>query len=377
MQEASLTEIYRLGNFNDTFALGHYARVLDAVDRRNGRDVAFKVLRPEHLAPGAQEPSLEYRAFPNEANLLMRMSGSKHVVRLLDCGYISSPEERPSEGEIVSYQADILGFIRDSNVMAGRGWRPYLALELLPRSDNLLYVMKTNLAGARWRLPTEEGLDLAFQFAAVLKLAHQQRIVYLDHKLEHVYWDGQTLRIIDWNSSRVVEESTAHTARMFQTDLHHFAVGILYPIFTGLSPQQGALAPQPAAPNSINERYAGVTHLDFGMEPTLSRPLQDLLQRGAARAIPSVESFLDELAEVARRFGWDFPHRPSTDALRQARSQMRAGLKRLRAGQEAILQARDLFREAAIIEDINEDTEEELRRLLTAINDMLAHRVIP
>ena len=30
----------------------------------------------------------------------------------------------------------------------------------------------------------------------------QQKIVYLDHKLEHVYWDGHTLRVIDFNSSK-------------------------------------------------------------------------------------------------------------------------------------------------------------------------------
>jgi hypothetical protein len=44
-----LTELYRIDNYNDTFALGHYARVTDALDKRSGRQVAFKVMRPEHL----------------------------------------------------------------------------------------------------------------------------------------------------------------------------------------------------------------------------------------------------------------------------------------------------------------------------------------
>src|SRR4051812_27177993 len=30
----NLTDLYKLDQFNDTFALGHYARVLDAQDRR-------------------------------------------------------------------------------------------------------------------------------------------------------------------------------------------------------------------------------------------------------------------------------------------------------------------------------------------------------
>ena len=94
MLEAKLNETYRIGNFIDSFALGHYARVLDAVDRRNGRPVAFKVLRPEHLTYGT-EPTWEFRAFAVEADLLRKMSGSEHVVRLLDCGFIATEAERP------------------------------------------------------------------------------------------------------------------------------------------------------------------------------------------------------------------------------------------------------------------------------------------
>ena len=45
-----LEELYRIDNYNDTFALGHYARVMDALDRRSGHMVAFKVMRPEHLS---------------------------------------------------------------------------------------------------------------------------------------------------------------------------------------------------------------------------------------------------------------------------------------------------------------------------------------
>jgi hypothetical protein len=376
VQPTTLDELYRIGNFNDSFALGHYARVLDVVERRTGRAVALKVLRPEHMQYDG-EPIWEYRAFANEVDLLMKMAGSPHVVRLLDCGYLASHAERPVDGEFVSYQSDMLGFIRDMNVYAERRWRPYLALENLPRSQNLLYLMKPNTAGVRWRLPTEEGLDLALQFATVLKLAHQQRIVYLDHKLEHVYWDGRTLQVIDWNSSRQIEDSTNQTAQMFQTDVHHLAVGVLYPIFTGLAPQMGALKAQPASPAALNQRYADVDRLDFGAEPTLSMPLQELLQKGAARGFQSIDEFMGDLEAVARRFGWSFSHRPAEDELVKVRAQTRSGLEKLRTGQDAIRQARDLLRDAAITEGINADSEAELRRLLASINDMLAHRVIP
>ena len=53
----NLTDLYKLDQFNDTFALGHYARVLDALDRRTGHLTALKVLRPEHLTADGDMPS--------------------------------------------------------------------------------------------------------------------------------------------------------------------------------------------------------------------------------------------------------------------------------------------------------------------------------
>ena len=104
----NLSDLYKLDQFNDTFALGHYARVLDAQDRRNGQSVAFKLLRPEHMAHDG-EPKWEFRAFPNEADLLMKVAGNPHVVQLLDCGYISGAGEAPTDGEIKSSRRPGIG----------------------------------------------------------------------------------------------------------------------------------------------------------------------------------------------------------------------------------------------------------------------------
>jgi hypothetical protein len=109
----------------------------------------------------------------------------------------------------------------------------------------------------------------------------------------------------------------------------------------------------------------------------LSTALQDLLQKGATRGFQSVEEFQGDLETVARRFGWSFAHRPADDSLVKVRAQMRHGLTRLRDGQNALREARDLLREAVITDKINDDAEQELRRLLALINDMLAQRVIP
>jgi len=371
-----LGEIYRIDNFNDTFALGHYARVMDAKDRRTGRHVAFKLLRPEHMdLTAGGETRWEVRAFVNEADLLTRLADSPYVVDMLDCGYLSGTGEAPVGGELVSFGVDTLGFANSFREYVDQGWRPYLTLDNLPRTRNLFYLMKPNAPGTRRRLPTEEGLALALQFAELLRTAHRQNVVYLDHKLEHVYWDGLRLQVIDLNSSRQVNGAEAETQK--RTDIHNLCVGILYPAFTGLSPVHGTLRPQPGNQETVDSRYAGVQALDFGVEPTLSQGLVDLLQRGAGMGFDTVDDFMATLQEVASVHGWDFTEQYTSPANRDARTQLRAGLKRLREGEDSIREARDLFREAAIQEHISPEMEAELRRLVKAVNEALNSRVIP
>ncbi|HEX2620777.1 MAG TPA: hypothetical protein VHL11_11535 [Phototrophicaceae bacterium] len=371
----ALSDVYQIDHFIDTFAPGHYARVLEAIDHRTRKRVAFKVLRSEHLALDG-DIRWEYRAFPHEADLLMRLAACPQVIDLYDCGYLETPDEAPGDRQIISFGRDAETFTRVMSEYAERGWRPYLALEALPRAQNLLYLMKPARPDVRWRLPTEEGLALAMQFAQVLKLAHSQNIVYLDHKLEHIYWDGVGLNIIDLNSSRLLDDSLV-LEQQFLMDIHNLTVGILYPIFTGLSPQKNALRPQPGGLSELEDRYREINHLDFGVEPTLSTELQALLQRGASMQIATIDQFIAELSQVCALHGWDLPKQTTSPIDRLARDHMRAGLRKLREGQEALRESRDLFREAAIQDGITSDLEDELRRLIKAVGDMLNHRVIP
>ncbi len=374
--EAALKELYRIGNYIDTFAPGHYARVLAAERADTGQTVAFKVMRPEHLSSDGA-PRWEARAFINEADLLVRLADNPATVGFYDCGYISAPGERPEGGEALSCGTDVAAFRENLYMAINKGWRPYLALEYLPRHHNLFYQMKPNTPNSRRRLPTEEGIDLAMQFGEFLQAAHDQSIVYLDHKLEHVYWDGTRLRVIDLNSSRLIETGTHTLDQSLMQDIHNLCVGILYPVFTGLSPQKGTLMPQPASQAEVEQRYADVKHLDFGVEPSLSHALQDLLQQGARHELADVRAFMTGLERAAIRYGWTFAGLHTAPALSDARKRMRAGLAQLREGQDAIRSARESLLEAAILDDINEDMEAELRRLLTQINEALNHRVIP
>ncbi len=371
-----LSELYQLDNFIDTFALGHYARVLDALDRRNGNHVAFKVMRPEHLDRDG-DMRWEYRAFGNEVDILTRLWHSPNIVKLYDCGFISDREEAPRDGEITSFQSDVRGFIDSMSRFAAAGWRPYLTMENLPRHHSLFYLMKPNSANSRWRLPSEEGLALALQFSELLSLAHANKIVYLDHKLEHVYWDGIHLKVIDFNSSRRLDDDRRQSPGQYSKDVHNMCVGVLYTIFTGMSPQKGSLRPQPSSRDAVEARYTDIHSLDFSMEPSLSEGIAELLQRGASESIETVQEFINGLQRVATQHGWQFSDYYTSAASSEARLQVRAGLERLRQGQENVREARDLFREALIEDGISRDLEDELRRLVVALNEMLNHRVAP
>lgn len=371
---SQLNDLYRLETYIDTFALGHYARVLAAQDLRTGETVAFKVMRPEHLQADG-DARWEFRAFGNEAQILDTLKASPHVVGLRDCGYLSASDEAPADGEIDSFKTDVADFASQMTNYARIGWRPYLALEYLPRHENLFYAMKPAQAGSRRRLPSEEGITLALQFANLLTLAHSHNIVYLDHKLEHVYWDGISLRVIDFNSSKQL--GAGNHSVQFSRDIHSLCVGILYSIFTGMSPQKTALRPQAGGMEAVESRYTDIHELDFMMEPHLSTALQVLMQRGAEQMIPTAQDFLTELQDVAALHGRDFPNTDTSSASRHARDQLRKGLEHLRQGEAATREARDLFREALILDDLSEDLQAELRRLIKAVNDALNERVIP
>ncbi|MCY3718475.1 MAG: hypothetical protein OXG07_02805 [Anaerolineaceae bacterium] len=371
----SLAARYRIGNFIDTFALGHYARVMDAGNQLTGETVAFKVMRGEHLAPDGRL-RWEYRAFGNEAQILQKLAESPQAVDLLDCGFIDSDGDQPHRGEIVAHGLNVEAFVDALEERSRKRWRPWLALRNLPRTRNLLYLMKPNQSGIRRRLPSEEGIALALQFASMLRLAHQQDVVYLDHKLEHVYWDGTRLQVIDFNSSRQLE-SMIDANQQFRTDIHNLCVGILYPVFTGLSPRQGSLRPQPGTLNDVEGRYSDIRELDFGVEPTLSPGIRSLLQRGAAHELATVDEFLEAVQEAGAALGRDFPAAYASVASRDARDRLCQGLSELRGGQEQLRAAREHFREAAILEGISEDMELELRRLVKSVTDMLNRRVIP
>jgi hypothetical protein len=127
----------------------------------------------------------------------------------------------------------------------------------------------------------------------------------------------------------------------------------------------------------VEARYKDVMQLDFGVEPSLSPAVQNVIQRGASMEYETVSDFLAELENAASIHGWDTPHHDNDPIRRQARDQMRQGLKKLRHGQDSIREARDILRDTLTLDDITPDQEAEILRLVKAVNAMINARVIP
>lgn len=164
------------GRYRVDFELGRGGMgvVLQARDQMLDRDVALKVVLPRMLrSPEAIE------RFSNEARSLAQLE-SRHVVRVLDFGFISSP-----------------------SACAGL---PFMVLELL-RGEDLFSV-----AAREGALSPARVVRYALQACAGLAAAHAQGIIHRDLKPENLFLamepDGtECLKVLDFGVAR------SHTRR--------------------------------------------------------------------------------------------------------------------------------------------------------------------
>ncbi len=180
---------------------GRFAVVYRALDARLQRPVAMKLLREEHI-----DGDPKWReAFDIEVELLQALQDQPAVVTMTDHG--TTPDGRY-----------------------------YIGLELLPPGTDLL--SRVTREGG---FSEAEGLPIVWQLTDVLRTAHARNIAYRDLKLEHIFWSGEQMTLIDWNVSRMLASDKPEDdpmlqwerERSFQSDL--FKLGtMLYSVFTGL-----------------------------------------------------------------------------------------------------------------------------------------------
>lgn len=373
---STLKQLYEIDRYIDTKALGYSARVAHATRWDSGQDVALKVLRLEHVG----DPRV-WEQFAVEVDLLALLQQNATVVRLIDCGYVSDQaNELPAGGDILSCGREVDKFRQEIAAMKRRGWRPYIGQELLSGEHCLLNLIRgADGEGRRpLRLPTEDGLALAMQFAEFMQQAHRLNVVYWDHKPEHVYWVGGRLRLIDFNVSRRLEANLSGPVKAAEKgqDLRHLAASVLYTVFTGRDFRYHDQAPRARAsdPESVVKRYDGVRQLDFSMDNTLPPALCELLNAfTAANAFDlTADSLLLGLQNLAATIGWEVAQ-PASEAARGARMEIQQGLAALRSAQEEIEKAREHFLRAHTMNPADKESE----RLYREAGQFHSHRVLP
>jgi len=371
----SLQQIYEVGQYIDTNALGYSARVTRATHWVSGQDVAFKILRLELL-----QDARVWKQFAVESHLLERLRDLPAMVKMVDYGYVSDLDhEIPSGGEIISCNGQLKQFAEEMPSRMSGGWRPYIALELLPAENSLLNLARGADGDGRrpFRLPTEEVLSLAMQFCEFLLEAHARDVVYWDHKPEHVYWGGSGLRLIDLNVSRFLTPDLGERVNAAEKikDLRYMLMGVLYIAFTGRDFRFQNQRPQPApsSPGTFEHRFNGMSHLDFSGEVDLLPDLGDLINETLKPTSEiTVEKFLDHLRQLAATMGWEVGY-PVTEEARAARREIQQGLLALRQAQETLHQARQHFLSARALNPADPESE----RLYREASEFYQRRVLP
>lgn len=372
----ALEKLYDIDRFVDMRAPGYSARVAQATHWPSGQDVAFKVLRPEHL-----RDARVWDQFAVEVELFTILQHTHTIVQMVDCGYVSDGrDERPAGGEILSCGRESEWFRAELPSRLSQGWRPYIALELLPAEHCLLnLVLGADGEGRRpLRMPTEEGIGLALQFAEFMCEAHALDVVVRDHKPEHAYWDGQRLRVIDLNVSRFLGSDLSPEVRQAEKhkDLRQLAAGVLYTVFTGRDFRYQDQAPQaaPSDPDRVEARFNGTVRVDFGREDPLLAALGRLLSEFVAgdASSASAAALLERLRQLAAVIGWDVGY-PVSDESRAARREMQQGLAALKRAQADIEKARQHFLQASALNPNDRDGE----RLYREATDFLRQRPLP
>jgi len=207
---------------------------------------AIKVMRPDKIAYA--QP-----LFINEVRILNKLRDIPGVSPLLGMGYLKVHEESwPDEippmttsqvnqasakslaGEAVLYLADEVDpFLNEMEARLGDHWLAYL---ILPRrwEDNLYLRCDSGYTRGEFHrsFSVAEALRAGAQICKILQAAHEENIVYLDHKALHYYWNQprEQVMVLDWNIGR--EVTNGDSQEIFAFDILQFSARALHHLMT-------------------------------------------------------------------------------------------------------------------------------------------------
>jgi len=212
------------------------------------RDTAIKVMR--HDKVDYAKP-----LFLQEINILRTLDGHPGITPMIRTGYLNLfPESKwPFEiapltknlelkasasglsGEAVVYDlSETDQMLAEYDQRLHDNWLPFIILERR-WEDNLYLLCDAGYTRGDFlkNLSMLEILTIAIQITELLNFAHNQGVVYFDHKLLHYYWNDirKQVFMIDWNIGRFTPDTPSIESQQF--DLLQFSSRAMHHLFTG------------------------------------------------------------------------------------------------------------------------------------------------
>lgn len=232
---------------------------------------AIKVMRPDKL-------QYALPLFRTEIQILDRLKDVPGITPMLGMGFLkpaefhwpdeiapmtTSLQQAASAGNLTG-TFDLYGAEDSEAVLAElderteQGW---LAAIILPRrwEDNLY--MRADAGYTRGEFhrsyPVIDALQAAIQICGIMKAAHENNVIYLDHKVLHYYWNEPRKQVfaLDWNIGRLI--TNGNSQEVYAFDVLQFSARALHHLLTGRQ-APGSVKVGPNRPEDIQnapEKY--------------------------------------------------------------------------------------------------------------------------
>ena len=231
----------------------------------------IKIMRPDRI-------KYAQPLFENEIKILDRLKHTPGITPMLGLGFFNVsdglwPEEiaplssslmKKASAAQIAGTADLVppdqaaDYLSEMNRRIDEGW---LCGIILPRrwEDNLYLRCDAGYTkGDYFRsFPVKMALQVAAQILQMMQIAHENHIIYLDHKVLHYFWNDprQQVFVLDWNIGRQL--SNGNSEDVFKFDVLQFGARALHHLMTGRQ-AQGSVNVGPNKPEDIQnapDRY--------------------------------------------------------------------------------------------------------------------------
>lgn len=287
----------------DIDAPGGFARVVRVSTKKYDElqtEFAFKVMR--HDLRSSEKVRLH---FENEIALLYKINEYKKdtkivrpVTRIYDSGYVPVKVVESIESyrkpdinlPIVRTAGNIEEFIKQGEELDTDEWVPFLLVEMAGFNDSLFRQIQRrpseNHRRELYRLPTGELIVMATQLLDLMTWLHNTLgIAYIDWKPEHIHWNGEEVKLIDWNVTSPLRKNPG-PAKNIRDDVRLFCGAALYCGLTLLDPEGGKkIGPRPTrdivgAIDETRRRYLTDDPQFYQAESFLDEQIKQIVRKG-------------------------------------------------------------------------------------------------